>query len=107
MAKKETEIVDATVEEVTEPVDLTPNNDALLPTDTTPYSPEVLGDPIVGAQQTGLSASTFYTVVEGDTMESVAESFGLDVKDLRDFNNYGRANKLEAGMLVRLPLAPA
>ncbi len=58
--------------------------------------------PIKNTQKTGIEKYAIYEVKRGDNIQKIADSFGIDVKTLREFNNL-KDDRLVEGQKIKIP----
>jgi len=57
---------------------------------------------VIPSSQPPVGAPDTYQVLAGDTLESVAQKFGMTISTLREYNNLGRASIIYVGQVLNL-----
>jgi|GEM_PF-646402 len=73
------------------------------PATPTPPPPVATDEPAV----TPAALFDTYTVKDGDTFDSIAQTYGVSIADLVAVNGYSQPQTLSPGELLRIPLKPA
>jgi len=83
---------------ITNPDVLTVGMEIVIPAEGTSQ-----GSSETTTQESGQQSATAYTIQRGDTLTSVAQKFGVSVRQLQELNNISDPNDIRLGQQIRIP----